>query len=51
MISWQTETQQIKSPLNTTQRDTAYTSSCAYVPQPDQRETTVCCQQHDLRVI
>ena len=39
--SWQTETQHIYiyiSPLNTTQRDTAYTSSCAYVPRPDRRE-------------
>ena len=39
--SWQTEIQQIKSPLNTTQRDTAYTSSCVYVPKIDQ------CVWHD----
>ena len=30
--SWQTETQKTKSPLNTTQRDTAYTSSCSMCP-------------------
>ena len=49
--SWQTETQEIKSPLNTTQRDTAYTSSCAYVPQPDRRETQQSVvSMHDLHV-
>ena len=43
--------QQIKSPLNTIQRDTAYTSSCAYVSQPDRREThRLAVSMHDLRV-
>ena len=34
----------VKSPLHTTRRDTAYSSSCAHVPRPNRRETTVCCR-------
>ena len=49
--SWQTETQQIISPLNTTQCDTAYTSSCTYELQPDRRVTQqFAVSMHDLRV-
>ena len=49
--SCQTETQQIKSPLNTIQRDTAYTSGYAYVPKPDWRETQqFAVSMHNLRI-
>ena len=42
--SWQTE-KQVKSPLNTIQRDTAYTSKlCICAPTRSKGDTTVCCQ-------
>ena len=47
--SRQTEKQKVKSPLNSTQRDTAHTSSCAYVHQQDRRETQQSAvSMHDL---
>ena len=49
--SWQTEIQKVKSPFNTTQRDTACISSRAYVPQPNRRQTQqYAVSMHDLRV-
>ena len=41
----------VKSPLNTTQRDRAYTFSCAHVRKPDVREIQeFAVRMHDLRV-